>query len=141
MLLSSLIYTRTGMIDALMDHTEHGIIPISLSSTDPHTAELFARALAGEFGSITPAPPAPPTPVPQAVPMRSARIALVRAGLYDTVNTAIASMPGSAGDEARITWEFSNTVERSNPLIAQLQSALGLSDSQIDNLFVVAAGL
>ncbi len=42
-----------------------GVIPFTASPTDPeaHGRELFARATAGEFGSIAPAPQ-PPAPTP-----------------------------------------------------------------------------
>jgi hypothetical protein len=52
--------------------------------------------------------------------MRQARLALLGAGLLDTVNAAIAAMPGAADDAARIEWEFATTIERSNPLFTQL---------------------
>jgi hypothetical protein len=85
----------------------------------------------------------PPTinGVPQEVTMRQAQIALNRAGLLTTVEAAIASMPGAAGVEARITWAKSSAVKRHDPLIATLQPALGLTDAQIDALFVLAATL
>jgi hypothetical protein len=57
------------------------------------------------------------------------------------VNTAIASMPGAAGDTARIEWEFSSTVQRNDTLLAQLAGALGLSNAQLDDLFRLAAAL
>jgi len=79
--------------------------------------------------------------VPQEVTMRQAQLALLGAGLLDTVDTAIAAIPGDAGRAARITWEKSSAVRRDNPLIAQLQGALGLTSEQIDALFVAAAAI
>lgn len=78
---------------------------------------------------------------PQVVTMRQARLALVQAGLLAQVNTAVAAMPGAAGDTARIEWEFSGTVERHRPLVQALGAALGLTDAQLDDLFRLAATL
>lgn len=85
-------------------------------------------------------PPAAPV-VPQVVSMRQARLALNAAGLLASVNSSIASMSGSAGDAARIEWEFSATVERHKPLVISLTGVLGLTDKQIDELFIAAAAL
>lgn len=92
---------------------------------------------------LTPCPVVPPAPVPSVVPeqvtMRQARLALLEAGKLTAVNNAIAALPGAAGDEARVEWEFSSAVERHRPLVAALAGALNLSDSQLDALFVRAA--
>lgn len=79
--------------------------------------------------------------VPQVVTMRQARLALNAAGLLASVNSTIASMPGPTGEAARIEWEFSSTVERHKSLVVSLTPALGLTDAQIDQLFITAATL
>lgn len=84
---------------------------------------------------------AAPLPVPAVVTMRQARLALLQAGLLTQVNTAIANMPGATGDTARIEWEFSSTVERNRPLVQSLIGALGITESQLDDLFRLAATL
>lgn len=94
-----------------------------------------------EEGNV-PAPADPvATVVPDSVTMRQARRALLQAGLLATVNAAVAAMPGAEGEAARIDWEFSATVERQRPLVQALTGALGLSEAQLDALFVVAAAL
>ena len=77
-------------------------------------------------------------PKVKVVSMRQARLALLQAGLLTQVNTAIGNMTGIAGDQSRVVWEFSNTVERDNPLIAQLGIALNLTSNQLDDLFTLA---
>jgi hypothetical protein len=79
--------------------------------------------------------------VPQAVTMRQARLALLGASLLDTVTAAIAGMSGAQGDAARIEWEFSSEVKRSQPLVQALTPTLGLTDAQLDALFMAAARL
>src|SRR3989338_2902179 len=80
-----------------------------------------------------------PPDVPIAVPMRAARLALVSAGLFQGVDGAIQTIPGTEGDIARTEWEYSNTLRRDHPLLVQLGPALGLTDAQIDALFVAAS--
>ena len=87
-----------------------------------------------------PQPPAPP-PVPEAVTMRQARLALFGAGKLATVNEAIAAMPGVQGEAARIEWEFSSEVRRTQPLVMAMGQVLGMTDVQLDALFIAAATL
>ncbi|WP_367846440.1 hypothetical protein [Rhodoferax sp. WC2427] len=83
---------------------------------------------------------APPSPaVPQVVEMVQARLALLHAGHLATVKTAIASMPGLAGDEAREVWEFGPRVRRDSNLVAAMAQVLGLDGAALDALFVDAA--
>ena len=79
--------------------------------------------------------------VPRAVTMRQARLALLQAGKLATVNAAISSMTGAQGDAARIEWEFSNEVQRNQPLVLALAPLLDMTSSDLDNLFILAAGL
>jgi hypothetical protein len=59
--------------------------------------------------------------------------------LLDAVTATLAALPGIAGEAARIEWEYAATVDRDSPLISGLSGALGLSDEQLDQLFVAAA--
>jgi hypothetical protein len=82
-------------------------------------------------------PPPAPSAVPQSITMRQARLALLGAGLLDAVNVGITGM----SQAAQIEWEYAATVERTNPLIAALASALALTPGQVDALFVAGAAL
>lgn len=87
-------------------------------------------------GAVVPKP-APAPIVPQSVTMRQARLALYAAGLLNTVETAIAS----AGQAAAIEWEYAQEVQRNAGLVPQMASALGMTETQIDDLFISAAVL
>lgn len=111
-----------------------------------HPSLLWVESDTAEVGELwdgeTFTKPAPATaPVPQAVTMRQARLALYGASLLQTVNDAIAAMTGAQGEAARIEWEFSSEVRRNQPLVIALAPALGLTDAQIDQLFITAAAL
>ena len=77
------------------------------------------------------------SPAPNQVTMRQARLALLQQGLLAQVDQAVAS----SGQAAQIEWEFSSTVERNKALVQTLQPALGLTDTQLDDLFKLAATL
>jgi len=85
--------------------------------------------------------PPPPPPIPSTVNMYQARTALSRAGHLATVEAALATMPGPAGEEARIKWEFAPTVKRTDALTAAMAGVLGLTEQQLDDLFTTAAAI
>lgn len=86
-------------------------------------------------------PPAPPVVVPQSVTMRQARLALHAAGLLAGVDAAIASMQEPAKTAAAIEWEYASEVERNAGLVPAMAAALGMSEADIDDLFITAATL
>ena len=71
------------------------------------------------------------------ISMRQARLQLLTLNLLDSVNAAMVTMPQSAS----IEWEFSTEVKRDNILVLQVQSALGMSDTDMDLFFVNANNL
>lgn len=79
--------------------------------------------------------------IPNSVTMRQARLALLGSGLLNTVNSAIAAIPGVEGDAARIEWEFAQEVRRDSPLVQSLVPTLGMTNAQLDALFTQAATL
>lgn len=82
-----------------------------------------------------------PQPAPRVVTMRQARLALLNAGFLAAVNDAFAAMQGDEGTAARIEWEYSQEVRRDTALVSALASALGLSNAQLNALFVSASQL
>ena len=79
--------------------------------------------------------------VPRTVTMRQARLALLAAGKLELVEAAIDAMAEPARSAARIEWEFSNEVHRTQPLVLGLAPALSLTTEQLDALFIQAAAL
>lgn len=114
-----------------------GLTDVTPPSFDPATAGCFWR---GDHWEIVQAQP-PVEPVPAAVSMRQARLALLGAGLLAQVNTAVANMPGAEGDAARIEWEYAQEVRRDSPLVAALSAAFGWTSARLDDLFTEGAKL
>lgn len=79
--------------------------------------------------------------VPPAVSMLQARLALIAAGHFKTVDSLIASMSGDEGDAARAYWHFAQRVLRHDPLVATVASRLNLSELELDQLFIAASSL
>ena len=79
--------------------------------------------------------------IPTEVTMRQARLALVDAGMYGNIQSAINSLPEPLKTKALIEWEYSNTVQRHNGFVSQLGPILGMTEEDLDNLFIAASKL
>lgn len=79
--------------------------------------------------------------VPAALTMRQARLALLGAGVLTKVDQAIALLPSPQREGGQIEWEYATEVRRDSLLVQQLGAALGLSEVQIDELFVAGSSL
>jgi hypothetical protein len=75
--------------------------------------------------------------VPKVVTMRQARLALLASGLLETVESAITG----AGPAAKIEWEYAQEVQRAAGLVPAMATALGMTELQLDNLFILASTL
>ena len=92
--------------------------------------------------AIVAARSAPQAPaVPEVVTMRQARLALLGAGVLAGVEAAIDGLPEPQRSAARIEWEYSGEVQRHAGLVAAMAPALGMTEAQIDALFLAAAAL
>ena len=106
-------------------------------------SEDQARELIGtdEEGNITPIFDQPVT-VPKLVTMRQAKLALLQVGMLDAVDTAIATIEDDTErKKAQIEWEYAQEVERDWPTMLAVTSAMGMTEAQVDELFVLAGSL
>lgn len=72
-----------------------------------------------------------PDQVPETVTMAQCRLALLEAGLLEAVDAAVAA---SKDQRLKILWEYETQVRRASPELKALGAALGLSESQQDDL-------
>lgn len=106
---------------------------------DPANADRLAYGAWLSQGNTPKPAPIPPVVIPGSVSRFQARAALLSAGLLDEVEAAMASP-----DTPRITklaWQDAQEFERSSPTVAAMASMFGLSDSQVDELFLLASGI
>jgi hypothetical protein len=75
--------------------------------------------------------------LPDFLTMRQTRLALLQNNLLSSVEQNISTMPKNV----QIEWEYATTVEKENVLVATLATSLGLTSSQVDDLFVLGATL
>ena len=144
---------RTQVIPAVPAHTIPGAvtdIQVKCHSYADTQMDMF-RADAAAFGTplddyedmiadieskIVPYVPPPPV-VPQVISMRQARLALYGAGLLDDVEAAVAQ----STKDVQIEYEYATELNRQWPTLVFLAGALGLTDEQLDNLFIQASQL
>lgn len=125
---------------------------VEVVESDPHM--LFVPHYAAQFVEVADevqagwklevgewVEPDPVIYIPQEVTMRQARLALLENGLLANVQPAINSLPEPDKTKAQIEWEYSNALQRSNPFVAVLGAALGLSSQDLDDLFIQASAL
>jgi hypothetical protein len=84
----------------------------------------------------TPEPyvPPPPPPVTSVTP-RQARLALLDAGLLDTIETKLKGKNRAT----QIAWDYATEIRRDDPLIAAIAAELNLTAAALDVLFKNAA--
>jgi hypothetical protein len=82
-------------------------------------------------------------PVPESVSARQIRLWLVRNGISLTqVDAAISAIPDQLQrDSVRVEWDYAPYVERTHPMLIPLATTLGLTESQVDQAFIEAAGI
>lgn len=140
----ALIDDLTGYVTQWRDYVQFAYPELQAGTSEielpagfeiPESATWYVN---GNFTQTDPTPPIP-EPVPSVVTMKQARLALLTAGKYDAVQSAINSLTGDEGMAARIEWDFSPTVERDSNLVKSLASALGMDSAALDELFKSAA--
>jgi hypothetical protein len=80
---------------------------------------------------------APPPPIPATVTRFQALAVLAAGGYLDTVRTYINTL--DQNNVQRLAWENATDWERTSPTLNALATMLGLTDTEVDDLFVAAA--
>lgn len=85
--------------------------------------------------------PITPKHVPAVVTPLQARLALLESGLYQKSIDYLNSLSGNDKTRAEISWEYATTIKRDNYFIKVVAEGLGLSVSDVDDLFILANSL
>ncbi len=83
------------------------------------------------------AKPSPSLVIPRSVSPLQARKALRAAGLTDSVSAFLSIQT----EEVQEAWEYCVEVLRNDAFIESARTALGLSEEEVDDLFILAASL
>jgi hypothetical protein len=88
-------------------------------------------------GTVIDAYVAPPPPIPATVTRFQALAVLAAGGYLDTVRTYINTL--DQNNVQRLAWENATDWERTSPTVNALAAMLGLTDAQVDDLFIAAS--
>lgn len=105
-------------------------------------AEIIDALTAGEHGPV--AEYEPPELRPVFFPPLSARqfrLGLLAHGLLTQVDEAVAALEEPQRSAAEIEWEYATSFDRTHPLVAALSAHIGLTDEQIDEMWLEAKEL
>ena len=81
-------------------------------------------------------------PMPVVVTMTSLRLALIDAGLYQTITAAINGIADATEKlKAQTWWATGQTVRRVHPLVAGIAALAGQTDARVDAIFAAAQAL
>jgi hypothetical protein len=122
-------------------------LPDGSTRTDPDQWASDPAALTAAGYVVTERTPeddiVPPEPTPASVSARQIRLWLLRQSIsLAAVDAAIDAIPDQLQrDSVRVEWDYSGYVERTHPMLVPLAAALGLTEEQVDQAFVEAAGI
>ena len=138
-----------SLIDLLATCEEYGEIPMTLNLVDTEDYHHFATGTFDEDNNEVLVPLeehcksleiqayiTPPVIVPTSITMRQARLYLLSLELLDDVELLV-----SQNKAQQIEWEYASEVQRTNQLIPALQESLGLTNAQVDTMFIEASKL
>lgn len=91
-----------------------------------------------DAGNVTEPYVPPPAPIPQQVPMWAVRTVLQNDGLFDQAQALITA---STDNALKNVWEYGNFADRNSTAIQTLANALGLTNAQVDQMFIDANNL
>ena len=74
--------------------------------------------------------------VPYSITPRQARLILLDKGLLDDVDTLV-----KEDRKLSIYWEYATEIVRTDPVLEELSTLIGLSDTDLDGLFIEASML
>jgi hypothetical protein len=107
----------------------------NVDTSMPTSTALMGVPAVIDAATLAPQPPA----VPPSVSRFQARAALADAGLLSQVETLMAD--AATPLRTKLAWTDAQDFERSSPTVASMAAALGLTDTQLDQLFVTAKGI
>lgn len=83
-----------------------------------------------------------PNAIPQELTPRQVRLAMLGAGLdLSQIDTMIAGLDEPQKSQVKIMWEYSTVFLRKDPILNGFAEQLGLSQEDVDNLFIAGASI
>jgi hypothetical protein len=103
--------------------------------------QVLGSDIAAALQALCDGTPLPPLPVrvPREIANWRARAVLDLAGLLPAVEALIGALSGAEGIIVRHAWQSGAPLARTGPSVAAITPALGLSQEQVDGMFIQAA--
>ena len=127
-----------------INQPKYGWIPFHATPNDsePHGRELYANAIAGEYGEI--APYVPPTAAEMLQAKREAAtltpmqfmLNVNAAGMMPAIEAYLAEP--TTPNSFKIMWNRASSFERLYPDLVAAATELGITDAQMDAIFGIA---
>lgn len=142
-----LTYKDSPCVAPIVDHVDfvapegYEIVALSAAQEIEYLGGKKYWTPAGFNGQLEGSLSIVPIEVPRSIPNWRARAVIELNGLTAQVEQAIEAMTGPEGVVARFAWNGNADFERNGTTVTALANALGLSDAQIDNMFIQAAQL
>lgn len=121
----------------VLDADGYVINTVRVKELEPGMIEANHGAIGWHYSDGVWTPPEEVVTVPAAITARQLRLALLGAGLLTAAEQAAAA----AGGAIEIDWEYATMFERNNINLRTMAYSLGLTDEQIDDLFIAGAAL
>ena len=74
-----------------------------------------------------------PKEVPQAITPLQSKLQLLEIGLLDEVEALV-----TADRKVQLYWEYASVIERDNEILLMMATSLGMTEEQLDDLFIKA---
>lgn len=145
--LAEATYTGTGTADRIFEQIQssgdkmalyssvHSLDPIDIDDGEGGTQTVMPPFKFGMLAEST-------LPVPATITARQARLVLAKKGLLSEVERAIGGIDDpEARQVAGIEWEYAAYLERHAPWLTHMSAQLGMSDGDVDAMFIIGATL
>ena len=150
--ISDVLYTRISSDKPLLEARVAGELAATLETTLTEDERLHILSVILSLNVDNYAKSKLANPIVQdlsnGVPVRvtrwQLRAQLAILGLEANVTAALNALPDSTQAEqefkikAQYAWDYSNNIERTSPTVSMIQVVLGLTDSEVDDIFINA---
>lgn len=114
------------------------VIPEDISTPEGKRISSYTYEIDGDIAKATPIFEDIPVYVPQSVSRAQGKAALFNAGLLEVVESYIDGLMGEEKVRATLAFNETNEWRRDSPFLTQAATTLGLTEQQLDNLFILA---
>lgn len=116
---------------------ENGVVinTVLVEELAPNMVEATNGSIGDLYDGNSFTKPAPITVVPQVISKRQCVLVLNEAGRLTEIENAVAAAPV----DVQLSWEYASEIRRADPMVLSMAQALGWTEQQLDQLFILGA--